>query len=105
VVELLESTNSPESFIVRALGQQPENSVAPVTQIPPQRDIVLQAIGGNGEPGRRGGDGGPGRDGIAGIDATEVLDATVRCIVHYLKVHLNLTFFSQDQTEEMGEGK
>jgi len=81
VVELLESTNSPETFIIRALGQQPENSVAPITQVPPQRDIVLRAIGGDGEPGRRGGDGAPGRNGVAGIDATEVLDATVWCIL------------------------
>ena len=55
----------------------PENRIAQLTEILPHRDVVLQAIGGDGEPGRRGGDGQPGRNGMPGIDATKAQDATV----------------------------
>jgi hypothetical protein len=78
IVELIESEKAPEQVVVRAIGQVPENSVASSTQIPSQGMAVLQAIGGDGEPGRRGGDGQSGRDGIPGTDATRELDAGVR---------------------------
>lgn len=94
----------PESFIVRALGQQPENSITPVSQIPPQRDVVLEAIGGDGEPGRLGGDGSPGRNGIAGIDATRVLDATV-CFFPQVWNFTLIRPLSLDQMVEMEERK
>ncbi|KAE9381855.1 hypothetical protein N431DRAFT_291247, partial [Stipitochalara longipes BDJ] len=75
-VELLESPTRPEGFIVKTLAQVPENRIAQLTEILPHRDVVLRAIGGDGEPGRKGGDGSPGRDGIPGTNATKAQDAT-----------------------------
>jgi hypothetical protein len=46
-------------------------------EVLPQRNLVLEAIGGDGEAGRRGTDGQSGRDGMPGIDSTRVRDATV----------------------------
>ena len=57
----------------------PENRIPQLTEILPHRDVALQAIGGDGEPGRRGGDGTPGRDGMPGRNATKAQDATVSC--------------------------
>ncbi len=79
-VELLESQTRPEGFVVKTLGQAPENRIPPSTEILPHCDVVLQAIGGDGEPGRRGGDGQSGRDGIPGTGATRAQDATVSCL-------------------------
>lgn len=62
---------------MKSLAQLPDNRNPPSTEILPQRDVVLQAIGGDGEPGRRGGDGQSGRDGLPGRNATRVQDATV----------------------------
>ena len=76
-VELVESDQAPERIVIKTLAQTPENSIPPEIQIPPRRQVVLQAIGGNGEPGRHGGDGQPGRDGESGKDATEDEDAGV----------------------------
>ncbi|KAN0122123.1 hypothetical protein V8E51_000449 [Hyaloscypha variabilis] len=75
-VELLESQTRPEGFVVRTLAQFPENRIPQLTEILPHRDVVLQAIGGDGEPGRKGGDGSPGRDGIPGTNATKAQEAT-----------------------------
>lgn len=63
--------------MVKTLGQVPAGRIPSVTEILPHRDVVLQAIGGNGEGGRRGSDGQSGLDGRPGIDATQVQDATV----------------------------
>jgi hypothetical protein len=79
-VELLESQTRPEGFVVKTLGQAPENRIPQLIEILPHRDVLLQAIGGDGEPGRRGGDGQPGRDGIPGTGTTRAQDATVSCI-------------------------
>ncbi|KAH8600119.1 hypothetical protein B0O99DRAFT_737601 [Bisporella sp. PMI_857] len=74
-VELLESQTTPERVIIGTKGQSPENSIPSVTHVPSQGNVILQAIGGDGEPGRRGEDGQSGRDGAAGMDATENLEA------------------------------
>ena len=75
-VELLESDTRPEGFVVAILQQEPNSHLNPqFTEILPERDVVLQAIGGAGESGRNGGDGQPGRDGAAGANATTMEEA------------------------------
>jgi hypothetical protein len=54
--------------------EQPPASV----EIPIRQDVVFTAIGGGGEPGRRGGDGQHGMDGTDGDSATRTSDAIVR---------------------------
>lgn len=53
--------------------QQPPSTV----EVPAQRNILLSAVGGSGEPGRTGGNGEDGLDGIPGVAATRESDATV----------------------------
>ncbi len=89
-VELLESQTRPEGFFVRTLAQFPENRIPQLTEILPHRDVVLQAIGGDGEPGRKGGDGSPGRDGIPGTNATKAQEATVSLLTAGLEDLLTL---------------
>lgn len=48
-------------------------------EIPIRQDVMLRAVGGQGEPGRKGGNGQHGMDGMNGEDASRALDATV-CI-------------------------
>ena len=48
------------------------------TEVAPRRKLVLSAIGGDGETGRKGGDGHPGLSGTAGAAATQMSDAEVR---------------------------
>ncbi|CZR55745.1 uncharacterized protein PAC_05633 [Phialocephala subalpina] len=76
LAELLESQNRPEGFVVKTRGQIPENRVPQFTEILPHRGVVLQAVDGDGESGRRGGDGQSGRHGRPGNDATRAQDAT-----------------------------
>lgn len=102
-VELLESQSRPEGFVVKTLAQVPENRIPQLTEILPHRDVVLQAIGGNGEPGRRGGDGTAGRDGTPGTNATKAQDATVSCIRSHLKRAAN--YRRMGRTVEVGDGK
>ncbi|RDW66553.1 hypothetical protein BP6252_10188 [Coleophoma cylindrospora] len=75
VVELLETPTPSEGFLIRTIAQTPINRVASQTHIPPQRNVVFEAIGGDGEPGRNGGDGQAGGDGQTGADATKTTDA------------------------------
>ncbi|RDW71671.1 hypothetical protein BP5796_07705 [Coleophoma crateriformis] len=75
VVELLNTPTPSEGFLIRTIAQTPTDRVASQTHIPPQRNVVLEAIGGDGEPGRYGGDGQSGGDGQPGVDATETTDA------------------------------
>lgn len=53
--------------------QQP----APSVEVPPGKDLLLSAVGGNGEDGRTGGDGQSGFPGAEGDPATRNVDATV----------------------------
>jgi hypothetical protein len=71
-VELVESPTRPQGFIVRVLSQAPEDVNPGVTEILPQKSVVLQANGGNGEAGRRGSDGQSGMNGVGGTPATRV---------------------------------
>lgn len=50
----------------------------PPVEVPAGRDILISALGGNGEDGLEGVDGQDGLRGENGSDATEVVDATVR---------------------------
>ncbi len=77
IVELLDCSKHTEGFVIKTLGQTLQHQVSQTTDIPPQRDVVLQAAGGDGEPGRRGGNGQNGREGTPGTDATKWQDATV----------------------------
>jgi hypothetical protein len=52
--------------------------VLPPVEVPAGRDILISALGGNGEDGLEGVDGQDGLRGENGSDATEVVDATVR---------------------------
>lgn len=47
-------------------------------EVPVGRDILISAVGGNGEDGLDGGHGQDGSRGGNGSDATEAVDATVR---------------------------
>lgn len=76
-VKLTESVTHREGFVVRTLMQVPENRSPIVTEILPQKDVVFEAVGGDGKAGGRGCDGQSGMDGTPGEDATEVKDATV----------------------------
>src|SRR5438094_699130 len=57
--------------------QVPENRNPAITEILPQKNVVFEAVGGDGEAGRRGCDGQRGMNGTPGEDATRVQDATV----------------------------
>jgi len=70
------------------LAQVPENRIPAATEILPHRDVILEAIGGNGEPGGRGGDGQSGLDGVPGRAATREQDATVSLLSLNLGVSL-----------------
>ena len=49
----------------------------PFVEIPGQRDLLLSAVGGEGEAGHVGGNGEPGMNGVDGASATRESDATV----------------------------
>lgn len=76
-VQLAESATHREGFVVRTLMQVPENRNPQVTEILPQKNVLFEAVGGDGEAGGRGCDGQSGMDGSSGEDATRVMDATV----------------------------
>ena len=46
-------------------------------EVPAQRDVLLSAVGGDGEDGHTGGHGEPGMAGSEGAPATREMDATV----------------------------
>lgn len=69
----------------------PENRNPAVTEILPQKNVVFEAVGGDGERGRGGCDGQSGMDGAPGEDATRVQDATVSsglCFMSFLDAHM-----------------
>ncbi len=57
--------------------QVPENRNPTVIEVQPQKNVVFEAVGGDGEAGGKGCDGQSGMDGMPGEDATQVQDATV----------------------------
>lgn len=62
--------------MTKTLGQSPDNRMALLSEILSQRDVMFEAIGGNGEPGCRGGNVQSGRDGRPDMDGTKVQNAT-----------------------------
>jgi hypothetical protein len=76
-IQLTESTAHREGFMVRMLMQVPENRNPRVTEILPGKDVVFEAVGGDGEARGRGCDGQSGMDGTPGEDATRMENATV----------------------------
>ena len=63
--------------MVRTLRQEPANRNPRVTEVLPQKDVLFEAVGGDGEAGGKGFDGQSGMDGMPGDDATAMADATV----------------------------
>lgn len=65
---------------IRAIvtASQSSQELPSSVDVPAGRDLLLTAIGGNGEDGMNGEDGGNGQDGVNGVDASETSDATVR---------------------------
>lgn len=75
-VKLSKSSRAQGEIRVQCLAC---NSLRPIplfTEVPSGENIVLTAIGGDGERGGEGGDGQDGRDGSDGVDATRASDAT-----------------------------
>ena len=73
--------------------QVPENRNPTATEILPHKNVVFEAVGGDGEAGRSGCDGQSGMDGLPGEDATKVQDATVSsylCLSSFVKSHFVL---------------
>lgn len=77
-VELVESPAIEGGIRVNVVASESHQELAPFTDVPVGRDVLLTAKGGNGENGLDGGDGIDGMDGVDGVDATESSDATVR---------------------------
>lgn len=71
------SVNEDGGLHIDVVAVEPEGVLPPAIEVPAGRDVLLSAIGGNGEDGRNGGDGEDGLAGMDGTDATVVLDATV----------------------------
>ena len=76
-MDLSESSTTEEGITVRTLGFESREKPPPWLEVPARRDIMLSAVGGQGESGHRGGDGQTGMDGIDGFPATREVDATV----------------------------
>jgi hypothetical protein len=76
-VELVESPVVQGGIRINVIKFESYQQLAPTTEIPVGRDILLTARGGDGENGLDGGDGVDGMDGVDGVDATETSDATV----------------------------
>ncbi|KAN0083855.1 hypothetical protein V8E54_002943 [Elaphomyces granulatus] len=75
-LRLSESREVYGGIHVDVIPTEPEGEVWPPMEVPVGRDILISAVGGNGEAGLEGGDGQDGLRGENGSDATEVVDAT-----------------------------
>jgi hypothetical protein len=76
-VELTQSTTVQGSIHVDVARFESTQQPGGPFDVPIRRDILLTAIGGNGENGLDGGNGQRGIDGVSGTAATRVADATV----------------------------
>ena len=76
-IQLSSLSRSSEGFLVNVIGQSPPDQVQQRTEVAAQRDLLLSAVGGNGEPGRKGGNGERGRTGRHGSPANRDDDAGV----------------------------
>ena len=77
-VKLSESTSIEEGIHVRVLNYAARLEPPAAVEIPARKNVLLTAVGGEGEPGRNGGDGQNGSRGLNGQNATRETDATVR---------------------------
>ena len=77
-VDLSESALVEEGITVRTLGFTSRQEPPQILEVPARRDLLLSAIGGEGEAGHIGGNGQAGLDGVDGTPATRDIDATVR---------------------------
>ena len=76
-MELSQSSTIEEGIAVRTLEFASREQPPPWLEVPARRNIMLSAIGGQGESGHRGGNGQAGMDGIDGFPATREVAATV----------------------------
>ena len=93
-VQFSSLSRDTEGFLVNVLGQSPPDQVQVRTEVTAQRDLLLSAVGGNSEPGRKGGDGERGRTGTHGSPANREDDAGVSSHALLAACHL-LTISSQ----------
>lgn len=77
-MQLVESPVIKGGIRAIVVASQSSQELPSFVDVPVGRDLLLTAIGGNGEDGMNGEDGGNGHDGVNGVDASEVSDATVR---------------------------
>ena len=76
-VQLSSPSGDPEGFLVNVIAQSPPDQVQERIEVAAQRNLLLSAVGGNGEPGRQGGNGERGRTGTEGSHASRENDAGV----------------------------
>ncbi|KAI1772106.1 hypothetical protein F4818DRAFT_188364 [Hypoxylon cercidicola] len=75
-VQLVESPVVKGGIRAIVVASQSSQELPSFVDVPVGRDLLLTAIGGNGEDGMNGEDGGNGHDGVNGVDASEGSDAT-----------------------------
>ncbi|XXG98999.1 hypothetical protein Hte_005332 [Hypoxylon texense] len=75
-VQLVESPVVKGGIRAIVIASQSSQELPSTVDVPVGRDLLLTAIGGNGEDGMSGEDGGNGQDGVDGVDASETSDAT-----------------------------
>ncbi|KAG8529861.1 uncharacterized protein KY384_005342 [Bacidia gigantensis] len=75
-VELFESTQIEEGVHVEVSGFASRVEPPESIEVPARRDLILSAVGGNGQEGQVGSNGQAGMNGIDGTNATREVDAT-----------------------------
>ncbi|KAI0420609.1 hypothetical protein F5X98DRAFT_331382 [Xylaria grammica] len=75
-VQIDESPEIKGGIRATVIASQSSHELPSFVDIPVGRDLLLTAIGGNGEDGMNGEDGVDGRDGADGVDASEASEAT-----------------------------
>ncbi|KAI0438286.1 hypothetical protein F4803DRAFT_535612 [Xylaria telfairii] len=75
-VQITESPVIQGGIRATVIASQSSNKLPSSIDVPVGRDLLLTAIGGNGEDGMNGEDGTDGRDGVDGTDASETSEAT-----------------------------
>ncbi|KAI1743032.1 hypothetical protein F4680DRAFT_410839 [Xylaria scruposa] len=75
-VRILESPVIQGGIRAIVLASQSSHELLSPVDVPVGQDLLLTAIGGNGENGMNGEDGVDGRDGVNGLDASETSEAT-----------------------------
>lgn len=100
-VQLSESEIVPEGVHTRVIRYTSRQQPPTIVEVPARRDVLLTAIGGDGENGKTGGDGQDGIDGVDGQPATREIDETVR--FHFtqaclLELRIHLSVYSEELT-------